>query len=210
MKTIIVDGYKFTLCDGEKYHYNTKLRKTLHRYLYEKEYGEIPEGYEVHHIDHNTLNNNLSNLIALPMDKHKEIHKKEMTDEQLEALRNNLDINARPKAIEWHKSEIGKEWHKRHYKKMKEKLHTTKEIECLCCGKRVIVGTSKENKFCSDKCKSKYRRKKGLDNEIRICVTCGKEFTINKYSKTQNCSKSCAAKMRHNKNKLKDSPNLQE
>lgn len=209
MKTIIVDGYKFTLCEGKTYHYNTKLRKCLHRYLYEKEHGEIPKGYEIHHVDHNPLNNDLSNLIALPQSEHKKIHKEEITEEQLNKLQKNLNKNARPRANEWHKSEVGKEWHKKHYEGMKEKLHTTKKIKCLCCGKETIVGTSKENKFCSDKCKSKYRRDKGLDNETRICATCGKEFTINKYSKTKNCSRSCSAKMRH-KNKLKDSPNLQE
>lgn len=48
----------------------------LHRFIYELFIGEIPEGYVVHHIDENPLNNNPSNLIAMPEKDHLRFHHK--------------------------------------------------------------------------------------------------------------------------------------
>ena len=93
---------------------------------------------------------------------------------------------------------------------MKEKLHTKHEFKCECCGEIFESVNNGVNRFCSNKCKSKFRRMNGLDNITRKCVTCGKEFSTNKYKKIINCSKSCSSKMKWENRKLKDSPNLQE
>lgn len=50
--------------------------KFLHRIIYEKYYPNFPRHYEVHHIDGKKLNNGIENLIALPPDLHKEIHRR--------------------------------------------------------------------------------------------------------------------------------------
>lgn len=47
----------------------------LHRYLYEKYIGKIPDGYYVHHKDFNKLNNDISNLICVTPSEHSLIHK---------------------------------------------------------------------------------------------------------------------------------------
>lgn len=47
-----------------------------HRYIYEKVFGKIPEGKVIHHIDHNKLNNNIDNLVALTIGEHNSIHSK--------------------------------------------------------------------------------------------------------------------------------------
>ena len=39
-----------------------KLREYIHRLVYKTFVGEIPEGYEIHHLDFDKSNNNLSNL----------------------------------------------------------------------------------------------------------------------------------------------------
>lgn len=36
--------------------------------------GEIPEGYDIHHIDHNPKNNNLFNLACWPRENHNHYH----------------------------------------------------------------------------------------------------------------------------------------
>lgn len=51
-----------------------KLR--VHRFIYESHFGKITNGFEIHHIDRNPKNNDISNLIMLPQQYHVEIHKK--------------------------------------------------------------------------------------------------------------------------------------
>ena len=48
----------------------------LHRVVYESVYGEIPDGYVVHHIDGDRGNNDIGNLLALPMPDHIALHHK--------------------------------------------------------------------------------------------------------------------------------------
>ena len=52
-----------------KYH-----SKTLHRLIWEKHNGGIPKGYQVHHIDGNKLNNDISNLQLLSAEEHTTFH----------------------------------------------------------------------------------------------------------------------------------------
>lgn len=42
----------------------------LHRQIWIDNFGEIPEGYVVHHKDKNTLNNDIDNLECIPFRKH--------------------------------------------------------------------------------------------------------------------------------------------
>lgn len=210
-KTVIIDGIRFTLSKGKNYHYNSKIRKHLHQYIWETENGKTPEGYEIHHIDLNPLNNDLSNLQIMTIKDHKALHSVvSWNEERRQWARENLRKNALPKAIEWQSSEKGREWHKKHYQNIKDKFHQRIDIICEHCGKEKNVGATKENRFCSNACKSAWRRKAGVDNIVRVCVCCGGNFEVNKYSKTESCSKSCMMKRRHQLNKLKDSPNLQE
>lgn len=46
------------------------------RWLWEQEYGPIPEGYQIHHKDHNPLNDVIENLEALPAFHHNSMHHK--------------------------------------------------------------------------------------------------------------------------------------
>lgn len=47
-----------------------------YRKKYERFYGEeIPEGYDVHHLDMNRNNNSIVNLVAVPKEVHRRYHK---------------------------------------------------------------------------------------------------------------------------------------
>lgn len=46
-----------------------------HRFVYECFYGEIPEGMQIHHIDHNKENNKLDNL-QMVTDEENKLHSK--------------------------------------------------------------------------------------------------------------------------------------
>lgn len=48
--------------------------RLVHDLIWEKYNGAIPEGYQVHHIDHNPLNNHIENLQLVDQLTHKRIH----------------------------------------------------------------------------------------------------------------------------------------
>lgn len=65
------NGYVYvTKQKGYKHH-------CLHQYIWMvANRCEIPEGYEIHHIDHNPLNNSIYNLGLIESTKHRSEHKK--------------------------------------------------------------------------------------------------------------------------------------
>ena len=190
-KTQIFNGVKFTRDDETGYYLNSTIRKRMHVYVWEFYNGKVPKGFEVHHKDFDRSNNDISNLQLMTATEHKRYHGENQSAELLQFRRENLATKARPKANEWHGSEEGREWHKAHYAEMGDKLHERVTKTCKQCGKE-FQGLS-YNLFCSNACKSAYRRKTGVDNVERICKVCGKTFTTNRYTKVQTCSYHCRA-----------------
>ena len=61
------------------YSYNEAFTRDQKEHLkarrdYEKHYGPIKRGWELHHVDHDSSNNSLDNLIAVPATVHTLIH----------------------------------------------------------------------------------------------------------------------------------------
>jgi hypothetical protein len=50
------------------------IRTTLQRKVYQDEFGKIPEGFMIHHVDGNPLNNNPNNLVAMSRSDHQRHH----------------------------------------------------------------------------------------------------------------------------------------
>ena len=67
---IIYNNIKFTLTTNGYYRATTINRELLHRYKYTVEIGNIPEGYDIHHLDNDKQNNSLSNLECLSKADH--------------------------------------------------------------------------------------------------------------------------------------------
>lgn len=187
----IINEYKFRRDKKTGYYLSTRLidkkRKRLHIYVWELINGAIPHGYDIHHIDHNKSNNEIDNLMLVTRKQHKKIHASEMTDEQRNNIKINLIENAIPASKAWHKSSEGLEWHKQHYESMKSKLHAKIIKKCEFCGKEYEATHNGANRFCSNNCKSAYRRKMGYDNIERECACCGEKFIVNKYSTAKYC-----------------------
>lgn len=164
--------------------------KMLHQEIWMNSSGaiEIPAGYEVHHVDHDTSNNDPSNLKLMSAEEHRRHHQdcpSPASAEQLEHLE-----RIRPLATEWHRSEEGRTWHRELAKKPKS--HTT--LTCAVCGRDYQAVYRGRSRFCSKSCKSKARRASGADNETRTCELCRKQFVVNRYLKTRFCGKSCAGR----------------
>lgn len=95
--------------------------ESLHREVYKREIGPIPDGFHVHHKDSDTSNNEPANLVALHPADHLEHTRAGWAERggtwrDREAMLRNLD-QARVKASEWHRSDIGRAWHREHAKR---------------------------------------------------------------------------------------------
>lgn len=195
------DGEVFTRDERTGYYLTTKnnvyIGRRLHRAVWEYHNCPIPEGYHVHHIDHDKNNNDITNLRLMSAEEHRKTHGLELTESEIERRRNNFEENARPKAIEWHKSADGLAWHKEQYERTKSKLHEKRSFTCENCGKGFEAPNNGLNRFCSNACKSAWRRKSGKNSVIRVCGICGSNFATDKYKKTVCCSPKCAAIMRN-------------
>lgn len=160
--------------------------------------GEIPKGMAVHHIDENKDNNDISNLILLYQSKHSEIHMEEIMSNHLDERKQKFMEFAHPAAVNWHKSEKGREWHKKQWEKsLKPTIDAKGTKNCAVCGAEYEVPLSRFDKslFCSKKCKAKHRRDSGIDDVSKTCVVCGTPFESNKYENVITCSKKCAARI---------------
>lgn len=143
------------------YWVNNTYNLRLHREKLRLELGltkEQMEGLDVHHIDGNKDNNNISNLQLINKIQHTTMH-------------------------------------------AKEQLHTKIVKICEWCGEEYESSSNVAHKqrFCSNKCKAKYRRANGLNDTTRVCKQCGKEFICDICSRTQFCSRHCAGVYNYNK-----------
>ena len=172
----------------------------LHRQIYIDNHGPIPEGYIVHHIDGNPENNDPSNLECVSPKEHSQRHPFDEQRRELARERMQGDSFQQNLCRQWHASEEGHRWHSEHGKEVAQNMEE-RQYFCLQCGKEFWKKPFGQNKFCSNACKSAYRRGLGVDNVDRQCIICGKTFTTSKYSKTRTCSRQCRGRL-HSRNLL--------
>jgi hypothetical protein len=210
-ETVVFNGIKFRrypdsprLADSRYYRPSASHIKrgvqALHCEVWKHYHGPIPEGFHVHHKDENPCNNDVANLECLPGFDHLSLHASKSAARQ--RAREWVDA-IRPLASAWHKSEEGRAWHREHAKRIgfaqyrhEGPSFTIGKHICEQCGEEYEAADVWQNRFCSNKCKSAYRRASGVDNEERICPICGKTFTANKYARTRTCSSSCGFRSR--------------
>ena len=143
------------------YWVNNTYNLRLHREKLRLELGltkEQMKNYDVHHIDGDKDNNDISNLQLINKIQHATMH-------------------------------------------AEKQLHTKTVKICEWCGGEYESSSNVAHKqrFCSNKCKAKYRRVNGLNDTVRICKQCGKEFICDICSRTQFCSRHCAGVYNYNK-----------
>lgn len=167
--------------------------EALHREIYRDHYGPIPDGWHVHHKDGNPANNDPDNLECLPCTEHVEHHasqrrgKPSPNPEHLE--------RAREAAKAWHASPEGLAWHSENGRRAWES-RTAQTLDCEECGKKYDTLHRGNTRFCSNACKSKWRRKAGLDDVDKTCCICHTTFRASKYEKNPTCSRHCGQALR--------------
>ncbi|MFL4491554.1 HNH endonuclease signature motif containing protein [Streptomyces sp. VTCC 41912] len=165
----------------------------LHQEIWKAVHGPIPEGYHIHHKDENTLNNSPDNLACISAAEHNAEHAAPgVFPPWLEAVH----LLALERAAEWHRSEEGRAWHREHGRRCWEGREYS-SFTCEQCGAEYKSRAGQgQNRFCSNSCKSQWRRVSGVDNEDRTCGYCGQVFRINKYAKARTCSRVCGQGLR--------------
>ena len=175
----IIDG-KHQRFNGIVYRETTKqhygMSAQIHRDVWSYYYGEIPNGYHIHHIDENPVNNSISNLCCLSAEKHARLHGK-LTK----------PVKKIYTCVTCGKSFEGYANSNTHY--CPECYHPIKH--CVHCNK-TFRANYPQQKFCSTKCSARYQFKG--HREKRICPVCGKEFEVLKSRPSICCSISCGNK----------------
>lgn len=167
----------------------------LHEEIWKDTNGPIPDGYEIHHVDFDAANNDPANLHCITAAEHREIHRQRQSErgkspEQVAHLR-----TIQPLTAEWHRSDEGREWHREYGRKTWEQREpVVKQCE-QCDSSFTDITRRASSRFCSNKCKSAWRRASGADDEDRTCAVCGTTFRANRYSKQRACSTACGGRL---------------
>jgi len=171
VESIIFNGRKYNRYPNSKNpahrRYFARAGARLHRDVWEFYKGQIPEGYQIHHIDEDTGNNDISNLECLPRRDHLAKHHADYVarGRSEQQLAHMARINHLAKA--WHKSEEGREWHRQNAYASLHGPDTPKPYSkshytgvCEWCGS-AFEAKSPKKLMCSTPCveqKSKYLR----------------------------------------------------
>jgi hypothetical protein len=186
-------GRKFYQDKKTGYWISTQCPKIrAHRWVWLSTYGNIPPGYHIHHKNGNKSDNNIKNLEVIESSRHASHH---YTDEKKKWASKWVE-QIRPMTKAWHSSEEGKEWHSFHAIKCNFGKGNPIKYICQCCSKEYESVKRSRALFCSNACKSQWRRDQGIDDIEKECPICNIKFTSNKYAKNIYCSRECSSKSR--------------
>ena len=177
-----------TYCQTSTKHYSG--RPTIHRAIWFYYYGEIPNGYHIHHIDGNPANNGIENLQCLTVADHAAAHHAMKMVTVCKNCGVKFETNSfRPKHF---CSEECKHQHT-------QSLQMETRI-CAVCGKTFSCRKSLNQTTCSNKCAWQIRP--APSKITATCEVCGKEFTTIRRG-VRYCSQKCRVHAKYERDKVK-------
>ena len=176
MKRLTWNGESWGLYSSGYYRIGARY---LHREKWMALRGPIPEGYVVHHKDHDRSNSAISNLCCMPRGAHSRhhmgdtIHRKGANEKATITREKTMHITG-PKISKAHLA--------------KEK----KTFVCDYCDKQ-FLSRYHSPKLCSAACKANSRYHSGIEHRPQNCIKCPTVFLARPSSKQKHCSRQCAA-----------------
>ena len=166
----------------------------LHRAVWRANFGDIPDGHDIHHKDKNTSNCHPDNLECMPDSAHASLHARE--PERIEKSKANVTAAVAAAASKRRRNPA---WSSAINVAaglaLAEKLATEpkSKFQCIHCGTPYEVHSfMRKRGFCGAACQSAARRDSGKDDEQRQCAECRGWFKVNRYATTKCCSRHCA------------------
>lgn len=209
LPTQLFNGLVYQLLPGDPRYFQRGSHKRLHVEVWSFYNGRRPpKKHHVHHKDENKHNNHPENLELKKAADHMRGHTMKRIEEDPEWFQ-GLAKKGQKGAALWSKTPEGYAFRRKHAKNVLEPflehLHK-REVHKKCdqCGKEYVTTnlSAVNSRFCSNNCKSAWRRSQKFDNVIRQCKLCGESFSANKYMKTVFCSRACSAKHQHRKKQM--------
>lgn len=172
----IFQGIPYYIGDGYYRNYQGQL---LHRVIWSHHYGEIPKGMNIHHIDHNPLNNDINNLVMMTLSEHRSHHFHESVSKGNKKILAFIeDAKARNKSLAG-------------------TLRQKSPAICSWCGKTYEADLQHIRlNLCSNSCRKKSYRASGMDSCTYACVICGTDFIASKCKVTKTCGPACLSQLR--------------
>lgn len=125
----------------------TRPRRMLHREIWKATHGEIPNGYEIHHVDFNPSNNALENLQCLTKAEHKNIH--------MDARRTIPKVCAycgKEFLAIYDSAKFCSRTCKRYWLIKNGRMNLRIKKFCVVCGKEFETNKYNGGQYCSQKC----------------------------------------------------------
>lgn len=162
--------------------------ETLHRAVWKFHNGEIPKGYDIHHVDFDKANNDISNLQMLTRKEHKQIHAARLNHEfvcemcgetfSTSAVRAKYCPSCRKKSKPSKQKPKPVDEFAKRMKVAARRIQTISNRLRTCehCGKLYILPSNSHRKTCSDACAKVAHDQRC--SRSKICEVCGKPFQL--------------------------------
>ncbi|MBR0289662.1 MAG: HNH endonuclease [Selenomonadaceae bacterium] len=157
---------------------------SIHRDVWSYYHGEIPKEHDIHHVDEDKNNNDVSNLQCLSKSQHRSVHNKNLTPVEYTCqfcgkifTSNKTDNN-----VQFCSKTCYNKW--AHRKKTEVRI-------CVICGNSFTISKYSPTLTCSLSCRSQLILKNASVQPIeKICPACGKKFFTHS-AKRKYCSPVC-------------------
>ncbi|MBR4384122.1 MAG: HNH endonuclease [Selenomonadaceae bacterium] len=190
------DGITYKKDSSGHYRKNFSIQQSVWRYYN----GDIPEGYDIHHIDENKDENNITNFQLLTRAEHSKTHRENFQMPPRKAETFQCEICGRYfESVSCGRNRYCSV-HCRNIA-VKNAEHYKETRTCVVCGKPFSISKFSDTTCCSYSCAQKLgwaHRKENQPPKKRVCAYCGKEFET--YSaRAKYCSRLCKNRACRNK-----------